>query len=334
MSSAARSLALAAILLAAFLISVPLVLGFLKNVHPAFDAFTHLRAHLAVLLALAALPLLFSASWRAYGALALALAIMAFTSVLDVSLLNRLSGGAAEASSSPAAHYRLLQLNLRYDNRSPKEVLSLIGRSGADVVTLEEVSSMWRRELALIEKAYPYRRFCPRPVIGGVAILSRRPFLHPSTAKCLNRHALAVATINFSGTAVDIVAVHLGWPWPYDQPAQIGPIENTLATKLGANAILAGDLNSVPWSATAERMAAAGGFTRLRHIGPSWLALPLPDWLRRTVGLPIDNIFVKGRVAVTRTTRLESVGSDHLPVLVEFNLLPEPRQREVLQAGL
>lgn len=323
-----------AISMAALLLSVPLVLGFLKYVHPAFDSFAHLRAHLAVLLALTAFPLLFLARWRAYGALALALAIMAFTSVLDLSLLHRFSGSKAEASAPPGPYYRLLQLNLRFDNHTPKEVLSLIGRSNADVVTLEEVSGMWRRELSFIEKAYPYRQFCPRPGVGGVAILSRRPFLHPSTAKCLNRHALAIATINFGGAAVDVVALHLGWPWPFEQSQQIGPVAKTLETKLGSSAILAGDLNAAPWSATAERLAKAGGFTRLRHIGPTWLARNLPDWLRRTAGLPIDNIFVKGRVAVLQTKRLESVGSDHLPLLVEFSLLPGPQQEPVFQAGL
>lgn len=319
---------------ATLLISVPLVLGFLKNVHPAFDAFTHFRAHLTVLLAITALPLVFITGWRMLGIVALALAIMAFTSVLDLSLLRGLSGGTAEASAQSTARYRLLQLNLRYDNRTPKEVLSLIGRSGADVVTLEEVSHMWRRELSFIEKTFPYHQFCQRPGIGGVAILSRRPFLHPSTTKCLNRNTLAIATINFGGAAVDIVALHLGWPWPFDQPRQIEPITKTLQTKLGSSAILAGDFNAVPWSATAERLAAAGGFTRLRHIGPSWLAQPLPDWLRRTVGLPIDNVFVKGRITAVQTKRLESVGSDHLPVLVEFSILPRPGESQTLQASL
>jgi len=42
--------------------------------------------------------------------------------------------------------------------------------------------------------------------------------------------------------------------------------------------------------------------------------------LRPYVGLPIDQVFSKGEVAILSAKTLESVGSDHLPVLVEFSL--------------
>ena len=34
--------------------------------------------------------------------------------------------------------YRLLQFNLRFDNRTPEKLLSLIGRTKPDVITLQE----------------------------------------------------------------------------------------------------------------------------------------------------------------------------------------------------
>ncbi|WP_309084152.1 endonuclease/exonuclease/phosphatase family protein [Chelativorans sp.] len=316
----------------ALLLSAPLVLGFLKTVHPAFDSFAHFRAHLAVLLALASLPLLFFRPWRAQGLLAFALAGAALTTVFDPTGL-RLDSNAAEPAR-PAAIYRLLHLNLRYDNSTPKKVLSLIGRSDADVVTLNEVSGMWVDQLAFTGQAYPYRLICPhRARTGGVAILSRRPFLHSSRANCHDRGSLAVATINFSGTAVDIVALHLAWPWPFEQAWQIGSVTPVLE-RLGSTAVLAGDFNAAPWSNTAQRLAEAGGFWMLRNIGPTWLKLPLPHWLRRIAGLPIDNIFVKGLVEPLATKRLETVGSDHLPVLLEFSLRPKPATPEALQASL
>lgn len=48
------------LLLAAVALSVPLVLGFLGAVHPALDSFSHFQAHLAVLLAVLTIPLLFT----------------------------------------------------------------------------------------------------------------------------------------------------------------------------------------------------------------------------------------------------------------------------------
>lgn len=306
----------------AVLLTVPLVFGYLGGLHLAFDSLAHFRVHLAVLVVLFALPLLFYRGWRSIGLAALALALASIASV-SVSGAGVARAGVA-AGENDGARYRLLQLNLRFDNRTPKEVLSLIGRVQPDVITLDEVSAMWRQELKLTESAYPHRLICPAPSgIGSVAILSRRPFLHPSTAECYDRGALAVATVNFGGTAVDIVAIHLGWPWPFEQPWQIGNVGPFLE-RVGGTAILAGDLNAAPWSAIARRVASAGDMTVLQGIGPTWLAFPLPGALRRIVGLPLDNVFIKGGVVPLDTKRLEGVGSDHLPVLFEFSLRRSP----------
>ena len=64
-------------LLAAFGVSLPLLLGFLGRWHPALDFFSHLRMHLAVLLGLTAL-LLLAARFLKLGALAIAAAALAF----------------------------------------------------------------------------------------------------------------------------------------------------------------------------------------------------------------------------------------------------------------
>ena len=53
--------------------------------------------------------------------------------------------------------------------------------------------------------------------------------------------------------------------------------------------------------------------------GPTWLYWRLPEFLR-FAGLPIDQVFTKGEVIVHSVNTLETVGSDHLPVLVEFSL--------------
>ena len=86
-------------------------------------------------------------------------------------------GRRMQPKDEPAPVYRLLQLNLRFDNRTPEKVLSLIGRVQPDVITLNEVSAMWSRELAAdIGDLSLSHRLHGRNGVGGVAILSRRPF--------------------------------------------------------------------------------------------------------------------------------------------------------------
>ncbi|MDZ5698334.1 endonuclease/exonuclease/phosphatase family protein [Chelativorans sp. M5D2P16] len=327
-----RGLTAPLLALCATLPTLPLVMGYWGALHPAFDALVHFRIHLAAVVVLAGLPLLLFQGWRRIGLTAMVLGLTAIATTLALPIRDVQAWARVEPANG--ARYRLLQLNLRYDNRTPKQVLSLIGRVEPDVITLEEVSAMWREEIALLRHAYPHQIICPPPTpVGGVAILSRRPFLHPSRAQCLDRGALAIATVNFGGTAVDVAALHLGWPWPFEQPWQIPRVSAALQ-QLSETAILAGDLNAVPWSITARRIAAAGGLARLEAIGPSWLARPLPNALRRTVGLPIDNILVKGRLVPLDTRRLDDVGSDHLPVLLEFSVQPDTAPREMMQARL
>jgi len=112
--------------------SVALVAGFFGFLHPAFDSFAHFRVHLAVLMALCALPLL-ATSFRLQAAVALLFAVAAFVTTSNT--LPRLwqVQAAYEATPGDQMVYRLLQMNLRFDNPTPKKVLSLIGRTNPDV---------------------------------------------------------------------------------------------------------------------------------------------------------------------------------------------------------
>jgi endonuclease/exonuclease/phosphatase (EEP) superfamily protein YafD len=319
---------------ATVLLSLPLVGGFFGRLHPAFDSLAHFRVHLAALLVLAALPLLLARSFRWHGLLAAVLGVAAILTVTGTSFLPRL--GPVQASVQPrdtlSPVYRLLQLNLRYDNPEPGKVLSLIGRVRPDVVTLNEVSPMWAEKLALLTSAYPYRTVCTIDNhAGGVAILSLRPFAEGTEGQCLDGGTFATATVDLSGRPVEVGAVHLHWPWPFSQSYHIDNITPLLA-EMAETSILAGDLNAAPWSAASARIADASGMTPVGPAGPTWLYRMLPEFLR-FAGLPIDRVFAKGDVIVHSVATLEAVGSDHLPVLVEFSLkAAEPESEDALTA--
>jgi len=306
-------------------LSAALLAGFFGTLHPAFDSFSHFRMHFSVLMALLALPLLAS-SFRLQAAAGLLFAIACL--VTTASALPRLWPQAAAAKPADQIVYSLLQMNLRFNNPTPKKVLSLIGRTNPDVITLDEVSQMWTTELGTITSAYPYRILCPYPNGAfGVALLSRRPFMAGTKPSCEPRGAMATATIDFGGIDVDVAAIHLSWPWPKEQYWQIGELSQTLAG-LGETAIMAGDCNAAPWSAAVRRVAALGGLTLMPSAGPTWIHRTLPDVLRRYAGLPIDQVFSKGGLTILSSQRLEDTGSDHLPVLVEFTLRPDDKQHE------
>ncbi|WP_378943630.1 endonuclease/exonuclease/phosphatase family protein [Mesorhizobium sp. ANAO-SY3R2] len=312
---------------AMMLASVPLVAGLFGAWHPALDSFAHFRVHLAVLMMLAALPLLAtSLRWQAVMALLFGMAAIATTSSLPVPGIGPVQA-AFEPRSSNRPVYKMLQMNLRFNNTEPAKVLSLVGRTQPDVITFEEVSAMWENKLAPLFARYPHHMLCPHPgkVFGG-AILSRRPFAEGGEPKCFDNGSLAIATVDFGGRTSDIAALHLGWPWPYEQSRQIGVLSENLAT-LGENAILGGDFNATPWSAAVARVAKAGDLKLMPAAGRTWLTLMLPDALR-FAGLTIDHIMAKGDVVVHSVTMEADAGSDHRPLLVEFSFRETPPSAE------
>ena len=235
--------------------------------------------------------------------------------------------GALHQKDPKLATYTLLHFNLLYNNPTPNRVLSLIGQLNPDVLALNEVSPEWREKLMLISATYRYQTNCsPADGWPGVAIVSRRPFANGETPLCDDGGAMAIAPVDFGGQVIDVATLHLNWPWPYSQYADIDRLSPMIG-KLGANAIVSGDLNAAPWSYAARRVADAGGLTPMPSPGATWLQKQLPTALF-PLGLPIDNIFDKGDVLVQSVQALGPEGSDHLPLLVTFSIKPAPEKSE------
>lgn len=314
--------------LAAMLVAAALAFGFLGRFHPIFDAFSHFRVHFAAILLGLAVVLAF-ARLRLHAFVATVLAVGSFITVSGSVPLPGL--GTAQAAFSPAPSdqpvYKLLQLNLRFDNDDPNSVIRLIGRVRPDVITLDEVSSMWSEKLNYLAAGYPYRVLC-----RSTALLSRRPFVRDAEPLCLPGERFASARVDFGGRVVDVAAIHLRWPWPYGQASHLDRLAQPIA-QLGETALLAGDFNAAPWSASMKRVEAMGQLSQIDGIGATWLAERLPRWLQ-PAGLPIDHVLAKGDIYIHAARTLDPVGSDHWPVLVEFSLpLPEPEPDEAVASG-
>ncbi|ATU92334.1 endonuclease/exonuclease/phosphatase family protein [Phyllobacterium zundukense] len=310
-------LTLAAVLLP-ILFSVPLVLGFFGTIHPVFDSFAHFRMHLAVMMAVSAVPALFFGLWRE-GLMAIVLALTALATVLPSAPAPAADAETPAQSVGGQPEYKLLQLNLRYDNSYPDEVLRLIARESPDVLTLQEVSKDWRPKLKAIEARYPYNLYCPnRSRIGGVAILSRRPFALGTTAQCVGS-LIGLARIDFGGRSAIITAIHLDWPWPFSQPRNVATIVPYFE-RLQGPMIIAGDFNAAPWSQTVRNIANASKAHAAEGLQPSWFAKGAPGFITRWIGLPLDHILVSERIINPQVETLDPVGSDHLPMLLRFSI--------------
>jgi endonuclease/exonuclease/phosphatase (EEP) superfamily protein YafD len=313
-------------------ISGALTFGYLGWLHPAFDSFSHFRIHLAAGLFVAGIPLLLLFRYWPEAIFAALFSVTTIVQTIGLPLPSQVSPVNASATPHAGAVYRLLHMNLRYDNPTPEAVFSLIGREKPDIITMNEVSAYWVEKLAILKAAYPYQLICPPPAyIGGTAIVSRRPFAEGFTPECGDRGSFGHVSLDMNGRTLEVASLHLGWPWPFEQPWQLPHVEPLLGA-IDGTAIIAGDLNAVPWSQTAKRVTNASGTELLRGVGPTYLDRRFPAWMRPLIGLPIDNMMAKGGIVPVGLTRMEAVGSDHLPILFEFMLMPQEQPASVLHA--
>ncbi|RUV08874.1 AP endonuclease [Mesorhizobium sp. M7A.T.Ca.TU.009.01.3.1] len=288
-----------------------LVAGFLNTLHPALDSVSHFRLHLAAVLVLSLVLVSWSGS-RAARVCAFLCGVLAISANVPVGQIF------ARETEDKAHIFRLLQINVRFNNPTPFELLAVIRNTKADVVTLEEVNDQWVEELASLDDLYPHKILCGVRPIDGVAIFSRRSFDATRPPTCIGNTSFAAASINFNGKTVSVAAVHLKWPWPFPQRDQIEALAPEIG-RLGANALLAGDFNATPWSAATGRIAKAGELTLVPSVGPTWSPYSLPSLLR-FAGLPIDQLLQKGKVVVRSVRKIEAPGSDHSALIVDFTL--------------
>ncbi|MEO0772713.1 MAG: endonuclease/exonuclease/phosphatase family protein [Pseudomonadota bacterium] len=202
------------------------------------------------------------------------------------------------ASPSPGSNYAVLyQKNVFHQNTDLMALAEDILVSNAQVVTLQEMAPQNDPLLARLQDAYPYQHLC-RFSRGGTAVLSRVKPL--SVAPCQKDYAMARITVDLGvGHPVDVMSVHLAWPFPDVQPVQVQDLLSDLQA-LDRPVLIGGDFNMVPWSHTLSSVARASGSRRVGAAQTTFKIGPLP--------ISIDHVFAPDGGTTERRALL---GSDH-----------------------
>lgn len=291
------------------------ILGFFGWVHPALDTFSHFRLHLSVGLLGCVIALFFL---RTPGT-AIATLLVAVGGLYSALPGTVLSARALEANPDLPV-YSLFHFNLLLNNPEKERVLGVIKKLDPDLVTVTEQSPEWRKQFEKIEGNWPHKYECRQSGQWNATTLYSKWPIEPGSEFCGVYSAMArVNLVAPDGRPLTFAAAHMRWPWPASGPEQLEILSPDIAS-FGNDAIVAGDFNAVTWSWAVRKFAALGGLTIVPGIGSTWMANEpvISKWF--WAGLPIDNVMSKGAVRVLSAKTLEDIGSDHLPILVEFQL--------------
>ncbi|MBK4214868.1 endonuclease/exonuclease/phosphatase family protein [Paracoccus caeni] len=263
--------------------------------HPAGDSMAVFRPVWAAILILSGLLL---KGWLRLAALAAGL-----VALLPILWMMR-------PVTEPDGGVLVYQKNLLFTLRDPAAIIDDLRQSGADIVLLQEVSERNLSVPQALRDSHPYQLICPAHNVGAVAILSRWPF--GPEPYCREGSGFAWAAVETPSGPISAAVLHLHWPWPFGQAAQVQRLLLDLQM-VPQPVILGGDLNMVSWSDSVSSITAATGTVRVGPLRPTFI-------LKRVYPMAIDHILApKGwrSKAVMRDPLL----SDHRGILAR--IVPE-----------
>lgn len=230
----------------------------------------------------------------------------------------------------------LMMTNVLQDNRQYGRLLERVANEDPDVVIAVEVDDDWMRALEPLAETYPHVVRRPLNNTYGMVLFSRFALIDPRIEFLVEDDIPSIHTrVRLpSGVEIMLHALHPRPPEPiHDQPsaqrdAELVIVGRTVAEeKEDLPTIVAGDLNDVAWSSTSQL------FVRLSHLLDPRVGRGFYNSFNAHNPLfryPLDHVFHSTHFKLVRLRRLDDVGSDHFPILIELQYEPaaEDEQEE------
>ena len=235
---------------------------------------------------------------------------------LAVAQSGPIQAGPIKAAAHASAHnLTVLALNTWHSLGDPRRLEQYLATAPADVVVLSEFGPDKRPLLRNLAAAYPFQVDCAEWACS-LALLSRLPFEAAGVARiAFDQPAFVWARL---GGSLTIIGTHLYRPSrdPWLHERQMSALAQ-FVRRIDSPLILAGDLNTSPWSNAFRTFRAATGLSPAAKLMPSW-----PAWPLALPQVALDHIFVSSDLAVAAAGTGPAVGSDHLPVWAQLERRP------------
>lgn len=228
------------------------------------------------------------------------------------------------------SNLQLIHINLDIHNPDFNRTVEYLNSQPADIVFLQEVTS---ESLDFFETNLPEYQVVisqPKKYTHGVAMLV--PKISSPSVKIVkmeiihlpsySTRPLILATITWSDRQVEILSLHVTRP----RTSRFQQLEFSAAAiwsqkileKDDQEVIIIGDFNSTPWSGRFRQFMNESKLNNSqwgRGLQPTWNA-QWPGLLR----IPIDHCLHSQLITTLNRQPGTNIGSDHLPLFVEFGL--------------
>ncbi len=236
------------------------------------------------------------------------------------------------ADEGVEADLTLIISNVLQQNDDYARWRKVIGEEDADVVACAETNERWIAEIGqLLDESHPHTVKIPQDNMYGMAIWSRIP-LHDVNVRRIVQEDIPSVHLTLElhdGRRSSLHVLHPRPPAPQEgdssapRDAELVVVAREIANEETGDhlpTIVCGDLNDVAWSRTTELFQKVSGLLDPRKGRGLYNSFHAGHWWVR---FPLDHVFVGREFLLVEMQRLDSVGSDHFPMLIRLALKPD-----------
>ncbi len=310
--------------------------SFIPNInskHWSVRAFDFLKIQLSVVIVLSIGCSLFVSFDNYYVEIALKLALLLALSYNLYFIYPFLPKRYTKASTSNENFISLISLNVKQDNTAYNKLVDLVNRHKPEVLLTMESNKDWENGMKSIDGQYKHNFKIPQENKYGMHFYTNLDVVSIKKHFLISREypSIEANLITQQGIEFKFWGIHPPPPSPTEKPTskQKDAELLVLAKKLSKEklpVIVAGDFNNVSWSKTSRLFAQVSGLKDARVGKGIYGTFPAYACLLR---FPIDLVFNSLNIRIGKITTLPSVNSDHLPLLVKFNIIDSTRSENL-----
>lgn len=216
--------------------------------------------------------------------------------------------------------FSAMAVNVKVKSAQYTKMIEQLRRYDPDLLFLMETDQSWIDALEPVLSGYPHVRRYPQSKAFGLVFATRLPVLKSNIIENTYRDTPTLyATVQPEGAPpIEFIGLHPKPPLPgWNTEMRDRNIVNAgihTPSRL-PHAIVMGDFNDVPWSATITRFREMGNWRDPRIGRGTYATFPANMVF---VGWPLDQLMFKGRLDLTSFEILPQNGSDHRAVLAQF----------------
>lgn len=300
------------------------VLGFGAHIYPLLDIFNAFRVQYGV--ALLIMALLFLGGRRKQAFIICMVGAVFNVAIFMPVYLNPNTAGPDEITLSALETDNnrtktLLLHNISIDNTHYAAVLNTIANEDPDYIALLEVTTAWAQQLAPIRARYPHHIEEIRDDNFGIGFYSKSAFLNAKTDtfKDANNPSRFIR-VTLADEPITFLITHpvppIGNDFVNYRNATLQKLAAVASTTNGA-IVLAGDLNTPPWSPVFHKLVTSSKLRDSRQgfgIQPTW-----PSHFK-ILYTPIDHVLISDEILVHNRRIGPANGSDHHAIILQLSV--------------